>query len=153
MSTIAIEIVDVTLEKLSKYEKLSVTFKEEFKGQLKTSAKAIMSFATPAPVWNTMLAAKKGDQFIVERKKDDSDKYWNWIEVHRNDGGGPVATAAAATPASRAPSFSENDAKRQRLIVRQNALTNATNLAAAKGGDVEDILQDAEQFAKWVLEE
>lgn len=151
MSSITIEVVDVTLEKLAKYEKLAVTYKVSFGGTVKTEAKAIMSFATPPEVWNTMMGAKKGEVYTIDREKDPKEgKYWNWVGVHRQDGESPMASAV---PASNKSSFADNDAKRQRLIVRQSCLKAAVDVSAHEQFSEDDLLALADKFVKWVMEE
>lgn len=157
MSTIHIEVIDVVVEKVGNYKKMTVTHRHAVGGNLKVDAKAVMDFATPPEVWDTLKDAKKGDQFLILREKDKKEgKYWNWVGIERDDGTG-VGAEATDSPAPSAPvrkNFAAADAEKQRLIVRQNALTNSVKFHEGDGnGSVEEVLLTAEEFAKWVLEE
>jgi hypothetical protein len=154
MSDIVIEIIDVAIETKGTYEKMSVTHKStDYQGKPKVDAKAIFSFSTPKDVWDTLKFAHKGQVFSIGRKKDEKEgKYWNWVEIHRQDGEVVSSTEAKAVPA-KAATFADNDAKRQRLIVRQSSLSSAVALHKDNGGVEEDVLKTAERFVAWVFEE
>jgi hypothetical protein len=159
MSNIFVEIIDVQVQKVGTYSKMTVTHRHTVAGQLKVDAKAIFSFSTPDEVWKTLEKAQKGDQFVISREKDAKEgKYWNWVGIARDDGTGPTGTGSdvqvvtTAKPAQSKPSFASLDENKQRLIVRQNALTNAVNFQKAyeDHNSIADVLETAEEFAKWV---
>jgi len=152
MSDIQIEIVDVSTEKVGTYSKMSVTHRtNDYKGNPKVEAKALVSFACPTPVWEAMSKAQKGEQYIIHRVKDTNGKYWNWDGVEPADGSTPVATTSSA-PAAARPSFADQDAKKQRYIIRQSCLKAAVDCVGS-GGEAQEIMDTAEVFVKWVLEE
>ena len=150
MSSIQIEIVDVVVEKINSYKKMTVTHKTMYQGQQKIDAKAIMDFATPPDVWETLLASKKGDQFTIDREKDKKDgKYWVWIGIHRQDGHPMPETPTV----EKKPSFGELDARKQRYIIRQSSLGHAVHFVGVRDKTADQVLEIAEKFASWVLEE
>jgi len=161
MSNIFIEVIDVAVQKVGTYQKMTVTHRHTVQGTLKVDAKAIMDFATPPDVWKTLQNAQKGDQFVIKREKDPKEgKYWNWVgievdageQVPAPDGSRVLVAAEPSAPARK--NFAAADAEKQRLIVRQNALTNAVkHFEGDDGAGIADVLVVAEQFAKWVLEE
>lgn len=154
MSSINIEVVDVTVENVPKpkggtYEKATVVYKG-YEGKLES--KALMGFATPKEVWDVIVNSKKGDTFSVDREKDAQGKYWNWVAIARqeavvNPTSGPVK--APVKPTYETP---EERARRQVLIVRQSSLTNSISLLG-QGSDVDDVLATAEKFVKFVMQE
>jgi hypothetical protein len=157
LSSIFIEIVDVTVQKVGTYQKMTVTHRHTVGGSLKVDAKAIMDFATPPEVWKTLQNAQKGDQFVIRREKDAKEgKYWNWVGIEHDTGSGtaePVAPdSPAPAPANARKNFAAVDADKQRLIVRQNALTNAVKYHEAEMPEEEAVLATATKFAEWVLE-
>lgn len=149
MSTINIEVVDVTIEAVPKpkggtYDKATVVYKG-YEGKLES--KALMGFATPKEVWEVVTNAKKGDTYSVDREKDPSGKYWNWVGITRQDM--PVKPATAPVK----PTYETPDerAHRQVLIVRQSCLSNAVNLLGPKS-KVEDVLKTADIFVDYVMQ-
>ena len=156
MSNIYIEVVDITVQKVGTYQKMTVTHRHTIGGTVKVDAKAIMDFATPPEVWKTLQKAQKGDQFVIHREKDAKEgKYWNWVGIENDSGSGtsePVGDPVGPLPTPK-KNFAAADADKQRLIVRQNALTNAVNFNKDVHTTVEAILQDAAKFAEWVLSE
>ena len=150
MSTIHVEVIDIVIEKVSTYRKMTVTHKHMVAGQSKVDAKAIMDFATPGEVWSTLETAKRGDQFSIDREKDKTGKYWNWVGISRQDG--PALADHGAAPVGKM-SFGDIDARKQRYIIRQSSLGHAVNLMKESGADLEEILATAEKLMKWVLEE
>ena len=159
MSNIFIEIIDVAVQKVGTYQKMTVTHRHTVQGSLKVDAKAIMDFATPPEVWKTLQNAQKGDQFVIRREKDPKEgKYWNWVGIdvdgEAHDDPNPKTVPEAASPTPVRKNFAAADADKQRLIVRQNALTNAVNFT--KDFDLPttaNVLEVAAKFAEWVLEE
>jgi hypothetical protein len=150
LSNINIEVVDVVIENKGKYDKMSVTHKTtDYQGKLKVDAKALMSFATPIPVWEAFKAAAKGEVYTIERQKTDDGKYWNWVAVHRQDGDVVSSNPVSPAPAGKA-TFTERDDVRQRLIVRQSSLAQA--VAFDTGAELEAVLETAEKFCNWVFE-
>jgi hypothetical protein len=149
---INIEIVDVVVENMGKYKKMTCTHKVvDYQGKLKIDAKAIMDFVTPVEVWETLTEAQKGDQFTISREKDKKEgKYWNWTGIARQDE--PIkGEAMPAQPAGKV-SFADADAKRQKYIIRQSSLGHAVALEGA-GGDVDEVIDIAKKFEEFVLGE
>lgn len=155
MSTIPIEIVDVTVQKQGNYEKMTIAHNVSFGGKTTLDAKALVSFATPTEVWDILKTAQKGDHFKIVREKDAAGKYWQWVAIEGETSlpkGDSVAPPSAhAEVASKKVSFADQDARRQRLIVRQSSLAQA--VAFNPGAKVEEVLSTADQFAAWVLKE
>lgn len=150
MSTINIEVVDVTIEDVAKpkggtYEKATVVYKG-YEGKLES--KALMGFATPKDVWEVVTKAKKGDSYSVEREKDPSGKYWNWVGITRQDM--PV-TRGNATPTKPTYETPDERAKRQVYIIRQSSLSSAVALLGPKA-KVEDVLKTADIFVDYVMQ-
>ena len=159
MSEISIEIVDVATEKVRTYQKMSVTYKVSFGGQVKVDAKALVEPYTPKHVWAALSGAKKGDQFVVTREKDEKG-FWVWQDIRSEDGepvedDGGTAVPAAAPARSAAPkrSFDERDEARQKYIVRQSSLGHAVALLAARGSDTtpDNAIAIAKQFEAFVF--
>jgi hypothetical protein len=152
VSSINIEVVDVTVEDVPKpkggtYEKATVVYKG-FEGKLES--KALMGFATPKEVWEKVTTAKKGDCFSIDREKDPSGKYWNWIGVSRQET--PVSTAGPAkAPAKPTYETPEERAQKQVYIIRQSSITNAVNLLGS-GASVEEVLTTADRFVNYVMQ-
>jgi len=160
MSNIDIEVVDVVVENMGKYNKMTVTHRvPDNRGQMKVDSKALVDFATPGEVWAQLKDAVRGDHFQIQREKDQKEgKYWQWIGIARQDGPTPLTnTSAPAESKAAAPNrfavLDDKDNKRQRLIVRQSSLAQAVAYHAA-GLDAEgSVLQTAQQFADWVFQE
>ena len=150
MSTINIEVVDVTIEDVPKpkggtYEKATVVYKG-YEGKLES--KALMGFATPKEVWETVVKAKKGDTFSVEREKDPSGKYWNWVAINRQDM--PVKTnAVPSKPTYETP---DERAQRQVYIIRQSSIASAVAMHGPKA-NVNDVLKTATLFVDFVMQQ
>lgn len=151
MSTINIEIVDVTVEEVARpsgkgsYEKATVAFKNS---EGKLEAKTLMDWASKE-IWPSIVAAKKGDTFSIERTKNDKG-YWDWVGIARQEM--PVApsnpTKAPAKPTYETP---EERAHRQVLIVRQSSVSNAVALLGPKA-KVEEVLKVADTFYNYVMQ-
>ncbi len=150
MSSINIEVVDVTVEDVPKpkggtYEKATVVYKG-YEGKLES--KALMGFATPKEVWEAVVKAKKGDTFSVEREKDSSGKYWNWVAINRQDM--PVKTnAAPSKPTYETP---DERAQRQVYIIRQSSIASAVAMHGPKA-NVNDVLKTATLFVDFVMQQ
>ena len=158
MSNIFIEIIDVTVQKVGTYQKMTVTHRHTVQGSPKVDAKAIMDFATPPEVWKTLQNAQKGEQFVIRREKDAKEgKYWNWVGIEQDTGSGTAEPVSSDSPAPAAPArknFAAADADKQRLIVRQNALTNSVKFwEGSEDNNEDEVLSTAKRFAEWVLEE
>jgi hypothetical protein len=140
MSQINVEVIDVVIEKVKTYQKMVVTYRSGDK----LEAKNLMDFAAPKPVWDAFAHSLKGDFFSVERVKNDKG-YWDWVEVHRQDGAAPAAPAGA-----KVNNFED---KRQKYIIRQSSLAQAVAMRAYEDGGTTDVLELAEKFEQWVLRE
>jgi len=71
MNVIDIEVVDVTIANQGKYDKMTVTHHvADNRGQMKVTAKALVSFATPTEVWVTLAKAQKGEHYQIEQQYD-----------------------------------------------------------------------------------
>lgn len=163
-----IEVIDVTVQSVPRsdgkgtYDKASVTFKD---GQGKVDSKLLVSFGAQAKVFNTLVTAKKGDTFSIERVKNDKG-YWDWTGSARQDAvvsNGPAPApryapnpenkAGVTTPVRSNYETPEERAQRQVYIVRQSSLANAV----AYFGDnparptVEDIIRVAKEFENYVF--
>ena len=145
-----IEIIDVstpTEEKgpKSSYKKIQVTYKNQ---DGKVQGKQIVSFAHPE-VFDTLVEAEKGQFYEVKAEKNGN--FWNWVSATLSDGSDVVENGgkAVAKPNKWVP-----DEERQRMIVRQNALTNGVAFCTAKGGTAlkeENVTKIAEYFYNWVM--
>ena len=110
-----INIVDVgSLTKEAKYSHF--TLKYEDKG--KTFTRKIVSFS---PVYDALAAAKAGDTFNVEIKKDQNGN-WTWEKASPD-----VASASPAAGGGTKGNWetAEERARRQILIVRQSCLAQS----------------------------
>jgi hypothetical protein len=150
VSSINIEVVDVTIEDVPKpkggtYEKATVVYKG-YEGKLES--KALMGFATPKEVWEVVVKAKKGDTFTIEREKDPSGKYWNWVAINRQDM--PVKTTAVPSK----PTYETPDerAQRQVYIIRQSSIASAVAMHGPKA-NVNDVLKTATLFVDFVMQQ
>jgi hypothetical protein len=102
-------------------------------------------------VFSTVEAAKPGDAFDVKLEKDKND-YWQWVAISKA-GSQPQSGGAVAVKEYKSQyETPEERARRQVLIVRQNALTNACNMAAVhKEKDIKAVLNMADALADWTL--
>lgn len=151
MSSINIEILDVTVEEVPRpsgkgsYEKATVAYKNS---EGKVEAKTLMDWANKE-VWPTIVKAKKGDTFSIDREKN-AKGFWDWVGIAKQDG---VVTPSAPSKAPAKPTYETPDerAQRQVYIIRQSSLTNAINLLG-EGAKVEDVLKTATIFVDYVMQ-
>lgn len=158
MSNIDIQVI-YTQEKqgISKngkaYQILEVTFKNLTMGG-KAESKQLFDFVVDKAMWKTLVEAKAGDTFTVEREKDKREgKYWDWVSIARQDhpvadttvvnnfGGKPAPRSNYETPEERAT--------KQRYIIRQSCLNVAVQVAPVS--TPETIIKMAKEFEKYVL--
>lgn len=164
MANLRIQVIGTSEEFVSKgegkgYNKLTVTYKNLATNPPKVEVKNLMDFANQA-VYEKLKGTEKDTVLQVTSEKINN--FWNWTEVHRDDG--PVPQAVA-TPASSggAPAKTntyevnnmiqqerlKHDIEKQPLIIRQSCISSA--VAACKAGtSVEDILKVAAEFENWV---
>ena len=131
------------------------------KGKVKSIRKDKMAFAleNPSnpekPVWYDVDSPTD-----VERGAEVSfsfEEYTNarGYKAKKVSGAVSVTSAAPAKPGFGAKKAFGKSPDEQKRICRQNALTNAVTLAAAKGGaaSISDILKVAQSFADWTYGE
>jgi hypothetical protein len=145
-----VNILSVTIENRGKFKQATVDYRDEAKG--KADSKKVMSFGPGEKVF-LYLATKPTGHHIVDNQKIGD--YWNWVDIKPSTGSSDSSaspSASAATPSRAVPSGVSDD-QRQRLIVRQNALTNS--VAFNKGGEasLDDILMTADIMSRWVFNE
>lgn len=150
MSTINIEVVDVTVEEVPRpsgkgsYEKATVAYKNS---DGKLESKTLMDWASKE-VWPVITKAKKGDTFSIDREKD-AKGYWNWTNIAKQDG--VVVKEASKSPTKPSYETPEERAARQVLIVRQSSLSSAVALLGPKT-KVEEVLKTADIFVNYVMQ-
>ena len=164
MANLRIQVIGTSEEYVSKgegkgYNKLTVTYKNLATSPPKVEVKNLMDFANQE-VYDKLKGTAKDTVLSVTSEKINN--FWNWTEVHRDDGPAPEAVAtpsSKSTPAAKAGSWEEKNAldrekfdfdkEKQTLIIRQSCLSSAVALVEKPtGADV--VLQLAEQFEKWV---
>jgi hypothetical protein len=145
------------------YNKLTLTFKN-FKpdGKAPVEAKSIMDFANKE-VYDRLKAAKTNDMFQIKLEKVNG--YWNWTEVHRDDGEAPVEVAKAPAQATTGVKVNtyedknkldrerfEFDKEKQKLIIRQSCLASAVDLCKDHGKqpDPAQVIGIAAEFENYV---
>lgn len=97
--------------------------------------------------YKALKGANVGQMFDVKLEKKDG--FWKWTEItEAAAGAAPVAGTATRSSSYETP---EERARRQVLIVRQNALTNAvSSLQGTEGVSVQAVLDLAADFEAWV---
>lgn len=160
MANLRIQVIGTSNEFVSKgkngYNKLTVTYKNLATNKIEV--KNVMDFASQE-VYDKLKDAGKDSVFAITSEKVGD--YWQWTEVHRDDGPVPEAVATPAsktTPAAKAGSWEEKNAldrerfefekTKQILIIRQSCLSSA--VALLPKGNPNDVLTVAEQFEEWV---
>ena len=129
-------------------EKTYFVYPLKFESDGKTQERKMFSFNSDS--YKALKDAKPDQVYEVKLEKD-KNGYWQWASVVEVTG----SAAAASTGTSRASTFEtpEERARRQVLIVRQNALTNAVAVVAR--GDLavnlDEIEGIARNFEAWVL--
>ena len=150
MSTINLEVVDVKVEEVPRpsgkgsYEKATVAY---YNSEGKLESKTLFDWASKE-VWPTIVKAKKGDTFSVDREKD-AKGYWNWSGIARLDG--PVVNKATPTPSKPTYETSEERQKRQEYIIRQSSIASAIALLGPKA-KTEEVLKTADIFVNYVMQ-
>lgn len=136
------------------YALLEVTYKDHTG---KAGSKKILQFAYPE-VFEVLSSAVKGDTFAITNEK--IGEHWNWTGV-----GKPAAVSApeasGGKPEGRpAPKSNyetpEERAHRQRLIVRQSALSNSIAIltpGAKAPLSPKEVMALAQELMTWVFED
>lgn len=163
MANLRIQVIGTAEEYVSKgdgkgYNKLTVTYKNLATSPPKVEVKNIMDFANQA-VYDKLKGVAKDAVLQVTSEKINN--FWNWTEVHRDDGPAPEATATPVSKVvagTKAGSWDEKNAldrekfefdkTKQTLIIRQSCLSSA--VALLPKGNPDDVLTVAEQFEMWV---
>lgn len=155
ISVVSADITTKPTAKGGSYQMLTLAYKDETSGKL--SEKKFMSF-TNKPVFELLADAKQGQRFAVVAEK--GEKYWEWTQVQRISGDAPpAASSGSAAPAGgggRTFETAEERALRQVLIVRQSSLSAAVSTlttGAKSTPKVDDVLNLAEVYYKWVFEQ
>jgi hypothetical protein len=137
------------------YEVLNVTYKNHT-FQDKVESKKLVDFATDKDLYKTVGDANKGDTFSIEREKDATGQYWNWVGIARQDG--TVSGAASSSkPTSSVTTKStyqtpEERAAVQLYIIRQSSIASAVNLTKDHGTPTADsVIEIARKFEEYVL--
>lgn len=129
-------------------EKTYFVYPLKFESDGKTQERKMFSFNSDS--YKALKDAKPDQVYEVKLEKD-KNGYWQWASVAEVTG----SAAAASTGTSRASTFEtpEERARRQVLIVRQNALTNAVAVLARGDGAVAipEVVALAGEFEQWVL--
>lgn len=119
----------------------------------KVKGMKIYPFDDQKGVADAFADAKEGDVYEVNFRKNDRD-FWEFVPTPTKVGG--KAEVATSTPAKKEQWVP--DAERQRLIVRQNAVTNAVAYSASKepkGVTITpaEVIEVAKQFEAYVFGE
>ncbi len=161
MSLIKIISVSPETTKQDKNGKAFSTIEVFYTVDGKARQKKVMTFTKE--IYATCKNAKAGDEFTLVQKKNG--EYWDWVSLT------PATGAASESSAGDSSSYaavergpistgsygretSEERAKRQVMIVRQNSLTNAVAFYNVKGqSDItpDDIVEVAKEFEAYVL--
>jgi hypothetical protein len=132
------------------YEYLEVTYRSYFQGKPKVDGKKLLKFNTPTEVWMALSSAKKGETYQIGIVKNDAG-FLDWVEVSTQTGEISKGEAVAET-GTKAAQYAEQDANRQRMIVRQSSLKAAVDVAnAGTNDDTDFILELAAKFEDWVM--
>jgi len=154
-----VTILSVSIEhmpgKNGGYDKAEVAFKGD---DGKVSGKNLVSFNAPE-AFAVVKAASNGDILDVTTEKD-AKGYWQWVKVVKVDAAQAAAQQAVAsttktTSATTTPRNTyetpEERVQKQIYIVRQSAINAAiATLASPDGIVVEDVLQLAREYEKFV---
>jgi hypothetical protein len=174
----AIKIIHVEVAEVPKKsgpgsnKAMSVTYENlTFNG--KVEGKKMQDWATPKPVWDTLLAAKHGEIFNIEYQKNERG-FNDWLEVVPGSAVEVVKTAIqpkAKTPSAIREAKGEKvagtwdeknkldreryefDKVKQGLIIRQSCLSTAVAMHAATGKAIspKDVVATAQYFEQYVL--
>lgn len=109
-------------------------------------------------VKNGLESLEPGDNFTVEMEKKDD--FWTWISIKKGieqEEKQKTTLQQSTTTKSTSWETAEERAARQKLIVRQNSLTNAVAFLAIQPGTMSitevDVIETATTFYNWVFEQ
>lgn len=138
------------------YIELNVSFKDLGTGRV--SGKKIMSFSNK-DVFETLNAAKAGDDFTVKAEKDDKG-FWQWTAITKgvstvveNSSKGTAQSAMHSAPRSNFETPEER-AQRQVYIIRQSSLSNAIatlGVGAKTHPKPDDVIGLAKKYEDYVF--
>jgi hypothetical protein len=136
---INIRVLDVNIEtkKTAKgqYKMATVDYKDLKDG--KPGSRKVMSFGNTEAAFGFISTHEMvGNEYTVTLEK--IGEYWNWISIEEGSGGvsgqsGGSGGGVAGNSTASVRSVGNSDDNRQKLIVRQNALTNAVKFLEATG--------------------
>lgn len=155
---IKIKVISVEVTNRGKFDQAEVTFKNlNFDG--KVDAKKLMSF-TNQKVFDVIKKSQNGDQFTIDRKKDDKG-YWQWVGITSDSGdassgisAAPVTGKPASTPAPKSTyETADERAAKQVYIVRQSSISAAVTTLKTdkKNPTVQEVLDVAKQYEAYVF--
>lgn len=164
MASLRIQVIGTAEEYVSKgdkgYNKLTVTYKNLATTPPKVEVKNLMDFA------NKEVYAKLKDvpkDTVLQVTSEKINNFWNWTEVHRDDGPVPAAVetprTSAGTPAKTNTYEVNNqiqqerlafDREKQPLIIRQSSLSTAVDFLKGTKATPEDVIALAAKFEQWV---
>lgn len=167
MSSINIEVLSTQVQqkKNSKggtYEEMTVAHRLD-DGQI--VGFKLFDFACPPGVWNTLKGAPTGSFFSVDREKDKSGKYWQWVGIHRQDAPSAASMASQTSnvgmiqggvrPVPTKPTYEtpEERAQKQVYIIRQSSIASAVDLLKDHGKqpNVDEVIKVARAFEAYVF--
>lgn len=168
MANLRIQVIGQVEEYVSKgdgkgYNKLTVTYKNLATTPPKVEVKNVMDFANKE-VYDKLKNCAPNSVLQVTSEKINN--YWNWTEVHRDDGPAETvvtvggATVAGAAPAKTPNTYAENneinrqrlafDREKQPLIIRQSSLSTAVDFLKGTKATADDVIALAAKFEQWV---
>lgn len=151
ISPISIDVTSETAKNGKKYQKMVIAYKKSTGG---VDAKTITSYGNKE-VWQTLENHDPKDPkwYTIESEKNDGG-YWEWVGISRQDT--PPKEEQATNFVQVGKSYSkptyetpEERERKQILIVRQNALTNAVNFVNSQfpaSSDRQKVLEIAKFF-------
>ena len=108
MSSINVETLMVEVKQEAKGTRSweSMVFTHKVLGPFpKVDGKKLVSFNFDKEDWDLLKNAQKGDTFLIDREKSETDaqgrSYWNWVKVHRQDS--PPKAVEAPRAANNVP--------------------------------------------------
>lgn len=159
MAQMTIQIIKVGKpQSKGTYNAIEVTYKNLSQGG-KVEGKNVVDFGDYAHVFEAAKTWQEDQIVNIQNEKIKNAKsgkeFWTWVDVLGEDvpaiKGESVAkdikVDAAPTKQQWVP-----DADKQRLIVRQNSITNAVAYEGNNAGNSDDVLKTAEKFFNWVFE-
>lgn len=139
-----ITVLKVDKQKIGKATATVVSYTSE---DGKTKGMKIFPFDDQKEVADAFVGAKQGDVFEVNFRKNDRD-FWEFSPT-------PVKVGAnAVVPTAKEKWVPDSD--RQRMIVRQNSVTNATAFVLGTKGaksTPEEVIKVAQVFEAYVMEQ